>query len=61
MTWVEIFGDVTSVVFGDVTSMAKTDFFGDVTANPLKQHRQKTRDHQVSEKKKYVTFMQKNL
>ncbi len=33
MTWVEIFGDVTSVVFGDVTSMAKTDFFGDVTAN----------------------------
>ena len=33
VTWVEIFGDVTSVVFGNVTSMAKTDFFGDVTAN----------------------------
>ena len=33
VTWVEIFGDVTSVVFGNVTSMAKPDFFGDVTAN----------------------------
>ncbi len=33
VTWEEIFGDVTSVVFGVVTSMAKTDFFGDVTAN----------------------------
>ncbi len=36
VTWQEIFGNVTSVVFGDVTSMANTYFFGDVTANLAK-------------------------
>ncbi len=39
VTWVEIFGNVTSVVFGDVTSMAKTYFFGDVTANRYTSYR----------------------
>ncbi len=29
---------MTSVVFGDVTSMAKRDFFGDVTANLYLKH-----------------------
>ena len=34
---VENFRQCDICFFGDVTSMAKTDFFGDVTANPLPQ------------------------
>ena len=36
MTGGENFGNVTSVAFGDVTSIDKMDFFGDVTANRTK-------------------------
>ncbi len=32
---VRFFGDVTSSAFGDVTTVAKEIFFGDVTANLL--------------------------
>ncbi len=35
MTGGENFGDVTSVSFGNVTSMDMMFFFGNVTANPL--------------------------